>query len=110
MNNKNNFNTMEWKNLQCPKCCKINIGWQSHCLLCGADLSASGVQEDTVFKCLSCGGIVNKGQKFCTRCGYKFPEDLEDKVEESSNVKKCSNCGAELKAGAKFCTACGSKV
>ena len=110
MNNEKNLKTLEWKNLKCPKCGKTNIGWQSQCLLCGADLLASGIQNQSVSKCLSCGATVNKGQKFCTVCGNKLPEEIEAVVEESPTVKKCPKCGAELKLGAKFCTTCGTKV
>ena len=110
MNNEKNLKTLEWKNLKCPKCGKTNIGWQTNCLICGADLMASEVNEKSIYKCPSCDAIVNKGQKFCTSCGSKLSENLEDAIEESSNVKKCSNCGTELKLGTKFCTECGTKV
>ena len=110
MNQNNSLNTNKWKNLKCPKCGKTNIGWQTHCLLCGANLSESNSQNEPVYKCTSCSATVNKGQKFCTSCGSKLPEDLEPVVEETPEVKKCSNCGAALKADAKFCTKCGEKV
>ena len=110
MNNEKNLNTLEGKSLKCPKCGNINIGWQTNCLICSADLMASEVQEESVYKCPSCNAIVEKGQKFCTSCGSKLPENPKVVVEDSENVKKCSNCGAELKQGAKFCTECGGKV
>ena len=109
MNNENNFNTSEWKNLKCPKCGKTNIGWQTHCLLCGADLSTSGVQEEPVYKCPYCDAKVMKGQKFCTECGHKLPEKLEE-VNAVPSEKRCPKCGALLEPGTKFCTQCGAKV
>lgn len=67
-------------------------------------------QAESIYRCPSCNAIVKKGQKFCTSCGNKIPENLEAVVEETSSVKKCPKCGAELPPGAKFCTSCGAKV
>ena len=105
MNNKNNI----WKNLKCPKCGKTNIGWQTNCLICGANLLSSDIPKETVYKCPYCGAKVKKGQKFCTECGHKLPEKLEA-VNEVPTEKRCPKCGAILKPGAKFCTQCGAKV
>lgn len=106
MNNKDN---LKWKNIKCPKCGKTNIGWQSNCLFCGADLSASKIHKKVIYKCPFCGAEVKKGQKFCTQCGAKLPENLEP-IQEEQSVKRCPVCGAELKPGAKFCTQCGAKI
>ncbi len=68
------------------------------------------LKEESIYKCPSCGAIVDKDQKFCTSCGHKLPEDLEPVAEESPEIKICPKCGAELKPGTKFCTECGAKV
>lgn len=99
-----------WQNIKCPKCGKTNIGWQSDCLLCGADLMFLDIQKESIYKCPSCSATVNKGEKFCTSCGNKLSENIEAVEEESPKVQKCSNCGTVLKPGAKFCTKCGTKV
>ncbi len=78
-----------------------------------AEQKAKSSEESSVeliYKCPSCGAIINKGQKFCTSCGFKLPENLEPVAEESPEIKICPKCGAELKPGTKFCTECGAKV
>jgi len=62
-----------------------------------------------IYKCPQCGASVSKGQKFCTHCGAKLPENLEP-IQEKPIIKRCPVCGAELKPGAKFCTQCGAKI
>jgi DNA-directed RNA polymerase subunit RPC12/RpoP len=64
---------------------------------------------EPIYKCPFCGAEVKKGQKFCTQCGAKLPENLEP-IQEEQSVKRCPVCGAELKPGAKFCTQCGAKI
>lgn len=109
MNQNNILNTDKWQNVKCPKCGKTNIGWQTNCLLCGANLSASKPQIELIYKCPSCNATIKKGQKFCTGCGNKLPKDLKA-INEKSKAKECLKCGAKLKVGAKFCTQCGAKV
>jgi predicted RNA-binding Zn-ribbon protein involved in translation (DUF1610 family) len=76
MNQNNNLNTNQWKNLECPKCGKTNIGWQTNCLFCGTNFSNLKSQKEATYKCPSCAATVNKGQKFCTSCGSNLPKDL----------------------------------
>lgn len=66
--------------------------------------------RNITYKCQSCGATVQKGQKFCTDCGLKLPEDLEPVVEEILKVKECQNCGEKIKKGQKFCIGCGEKL
>lgn len=64
---------------------------------------------ESTYKCPSCRALVDKNQKFCTRCGEKLPENLEP-VQEEPIIKTCPVCGAVFKPDTKFCTHCGTKV
>jgi len=58
-------------------------------------------------QCPKCGNASLKpGQKFCTKCGYRFPETNEKKSVE---VPACPKCGKPaVKPGQRFCPACGT--
>ncbi len=53
----------------------------------------------TVNTCNNCGTELAKDAKFCRECGQAQTTDI-----------KCSECGATLKKDAKFCRECGNKV
>ena len=50
--------------------------------------------------CPECGELITG--KFCTNCGAKRPEELEEKV--------CPSCGEKVDPNAKFCMNCGEKL
>lgn len=54
-------------------------------------------------KCLKCGTELNLDAKFCTECGTK----VEEKIEE---VIYCENCGNKMNKDSLFCSECGTKV
>ena len=60
--------------------------------------------------CPNCGNASLKpGQKFCTKCGYRFPETNETKSVETSSLPVCPKCGKPaVKPGQRFCPACGT--
>ncbi len=109
MNQNNHSNTLKWKNLKCLKCGKTNIGWQTHCLLCQADLTDVEPHTVSYRLCQNCGAKLQLGEKFCTHCGTAVPKE-EIPKKPKPQVAKCPNCGAALKSDAKFCTQCGTKV
>lgn len=49
--------------------------------------------------CPQCNTQVPIKSKFCSECGYAFPQK-----------KFCANCGTESSATAKFCSECGVKL
>jgi hypothetical protein len=56
----------------------------------GASAAGSGAA------CVSCGGALAAGAKFCANCGTPVPTKTF-----------CTGCGKELAPGAKFCANCG---
>lgn len=49
--------------------------------------------------CNKCGTQINEGEKFCTQCGERVPEE-----------KVCPVCNNKLADGVVFCGNCGTKV
>lgn len=75
--------------------------------------------------CPTCGKKIKTNQIFCTRCGTKYEEKVQNtplKVEsnkEKNNIlnnkdeletMKCPNCGSEIEKNKKFCTICGTPL
>ena len=56
--------------------------------------------------CPNCGGKLKPGMVFCSSCGLKLPE----RIEEPEKAAFCSNCGAPVVKDAAFCTSCGAKI
>ena len=54
--------------------------------------------------CPNCGGEVNPGVLFCTRCGARQTQN------EQQAGGFCSQCGQPIRPGAKFCQNCGAPV
>ncbi len=66
------------------------------------------------YPCPSCGATVEKGQKFCDKCGASVeavtaPAQPAESVAEEAK-KSCPNCGASAEDGQKFCEKCGTKL
>lgn len=69
--------------------------------------------EDRV-PCPNCGASVEKGQKFCAKCGANVESvscatPVPDSSAEKSD-KVCPSCGAVAAESQKFCEACGAKI
>lgn len=67
------------------------------------------------YPCPNCGETVEKGQKFCDKCGTSVeavttPAEAETPVAEADVAKVCTNCGANIEDGQKFCEKCGAKL
>ena len=52
--------------------------------------------------CAQCGALLTSGQKFCSKCGARCPEQAGPKV--------CPSCGSLVAPGMIFCDRCGTKV
>jgi DNA-directed RNA polymerase subunit RPC12/RpoP len=109
---------------------------------CGAPMPKTGKQiklEDSI-KCPSCGALVNKNMRFCTKCGkiLVIPtsptvesamdndvvennkawtlENMEAIVHEImdeapvESVRFCPECGTKITDDSIFCTECGTKL
>jgi len=60
-----------------------------------------------VGKCPNCGNPINKGDKFCTKCGQKIEFEI---INDESNKTLCPNCSKEIPEGYKFCPECGTPI
>lgn len=58
--------------------------------------------------CPQCSARISKGMAFCSKCGYRLP-DQEQRDKERSALF-CANCGAVVSEGVRFCSACGAKI
>jgi RNA polymerase subunit RPABC4/transcription elongation factor Spt4 len=56
--------------------------------------------------CQSCGNKLKDDAKFCGKCGSKYIETTQEKINE----RKCQRCGTEVKSGMKFCPKCGDQI
>lgn len=56
---------------------------------------------NNIVRCPNCDGSVEIGVKFCSKCGFKMPEELLPQVET------CPNCGNVRGEGDRFCENCG---
>jgi len=62
-------------------------------------------------ECEDCGAIVEKGTKFCTKCGHALGKKKQHKEHaKESGPKFCIGCGEKLDRGSKFCTICGESI
>ena len=53
--------------------------------------------------CDNCGKEVLPGQLYCTGCGHKIENQINQK-------RYCINCGKEIEPGQLYCTGCGHQV
>lgn len=60
-------------------------------------------QELFSVTCPQCGNKVGKGKKYCTKCGYEMPQNVQKDV-------KCPKCGKNLPNSVKFCPDCGESI
>lgn len=56
--------------------------------------------------CKNCGNELGDNAKFCSKCGSKY----EEVVNEKPNRDKCPGCGSTLEKEEEFCTKCGTPV
>lgn len=63
------------------------------------------------YPCPNCGETVEKGQKFCDKCGASVEAVTTSAQSAEEEAKKsCANCGAAAEEGQKFCEKCGAKL
>lgn len=53
--------------------------------------------------CPKCKAEIQKGAKFCPKCGAKI-------VQKEKGIITCPKCKAKIKKGAKFCPECGAQL
>lgn len=110
--------TSQLQKTLCHDCGRINIGYQTECLVCNGQLVASrkpGSKKTETIKdtevtgdtgvvssvCSSCGEQLASDQFFCTNCGTKKEEEV---------FPACESCGAGVEEDQLFCTACGKSL
>lgn len=62
------------------------------------------------YNCPECGEAFKNGAVFCSKCGAKLPEIVEEAPAMPENTQKCGKCGNVLKKEAVFCNVCGNKL
>lgn len=65
------------------------------------------------FTCPSCGDDLDKGQKFCDKCGANVEAVTvipENQPAKETIGKSCTACGAAAEETQKFCEKCGAKL
>ncbi len=62
------------------------------------------------YNCPACGEPFKNGAVFCSKCGEKLPEIVEEVPAIPDNAQKCCKCGNILKKEALFCNVCGNKL
>ena len=62
----------------------------------------SFAQHAGSWDCPECGNHVERGAKFCPKCGTERPPEPE--------ARFCHKCGTKLQDGALFCEKCGTRV
>lgn len=65
--------------------------------------SQNTTSSSSAANCTSCGANILVGQKFCSSCGTRIPE-------EEPHIHKCLSCGTELSENQAFCPMCGIRV
>lgn len=56
--------------------------------------------------CSNCGKELSDNAKFCSKCGSK----CEEVVQEKKVKRMCQKCGHELDEKMKFCPKCGTGI
>ena len=56
--------------------------------------------------CSNCGKELSDNAKFCSKCGSK----CEEVVQEKKVKRMCQKCGHELDEKMKFCPKCGTEI
>lgn len=59
-----------------------------------------------MISCPDCGGVVEHGQKFCTKCGKDLTKVSLSELKKNENLK-CPRCGSHVLPNQKFCSSCG---
>lgn len=74
-------------------------------------LEAERDKVNKIVRCPQCATELAMGSRFCTNCGYKFPEEAPA-APQTPHIRPsfCSNCGTATTPGSVFCASCGSKI
>ena len=75
-----------------------------------ATLEAEKDKVNGIMRCPQCAAELPAGSRFCTNCGYKFPEAEQAPQSAAPKAAFCSNCGTPAVPGSAFCSNCGSKM
>lgn len=103
--------TSQLQKTLCHDCGRINIGYQTECLVCNGQLIASrkpGSKKTETIKdtevtgdtgvvssvCSSCGEQLASDQFFCTNCGTKKEEEVFLPVNHVEQVSRRISCFA----------------
>jgi len=60
-----------------------------------------------VLKCSSCGAVIDRYQKFCTKCGVRLVA-TESTLPDTK--KLCRKCNKVNEASATYCENCGEDI
>ena len=89
----------------CRNCNSLLLDTACFCNNCGARVTDTVFDSDTMKKCEHCGAVLPKSARFCTNCG--LPVGVP---EAQGYAGRCERCGTWLKPNAQFCTNCGRRV
>ena len=64
---------------------------------------------NNTWTCPECGSVHSLDALFCTNCGARRPEDIQEE-EEPQTISFCPACGAKITPDAVFCTSCGARI
>lgn len=63
---------------------------------------------NAVNTCPNCSAKISRGMAFCSKCGYRLPE--QEQPPKETQTLFCTNCGASIFEGVMFCSSCGTRV
>ncbi|MCL1802745.1 MAG: zinc ribbon domain-containing protein [Eubacteriaceae bacterium] len=67
----------------------------------------SNYNDNNSAYCRSCGSRIERGHRFCIRCGAPVPEAPRAQPRARARVDICPKCGTRKVQNAKFCHSCG---
>jgi parallel beta-helix repeat protein len=67
----------------------------------------SSIKRNSI-RCRACGEFTLLPANFCSECGYKIDDQIENVSTISNNY--CGYCGTKIVSGARFCVECGESV
>lgn len=68
------------------------------------------MQKTLFIECPQCMNRVQKGKKFCSKCGAAISVEEECSTITEDVTFKCDSCGEVLNKNTKFCPNCGKNV
>jgi hypothetical protein len=83
------------------------------------------IQQSTIRKCKACGNVINRGDKYCSKCLVLVTDPFPTAIPQTqlnsqktpksnaplpavqpSTIRKCKACGNVINRGEKFCSKC----